>query len=120
MAIIRKRVLSSLNAHWAIVDLLDRNGNVVVPAGKLKTIEVRYADLIEEDGVPIHSTIVTSAERASDPEDPRVREALGLALADVRVERDQLRTRVSALESEREALTREVAQLRTTRTITGA
>lgn len=104
MPIQRKRVLSSLNAHWAIVDLLDRDGKVIVPAGKLKTLEVRYADLIEEDGVPIYSTIVTSAERASEPEDPRVRAALGQALADIRQEVAQLRSQKAQLESENASL----------------
>lgn len=104
MAIERKRRISSLNVHWATQDIFDRNDVKLKSAGDIKTIEVRYAEVLEEDGVALKIPANIQSEVLADLSDPKLAPVLGKALADIRIELAAAKAEAAKLKQENEAL----------------
>lgn len=68
MALERKKVLSALTIHFATVEILDGQGNVLFNPGEMKNAQVEYASFIEEDGVIVPGTQSRQTASVSDIE----------------------------------------------------
>lgn len=119
MALERKRALSALTAHWAVVDLKDEAGATIMPAGTLKPPKLEYATWIEEDGRMLEDSLTREIAVVEDVQKDSTLQQLipqSLALAQFRIlelegQQVVLEEEKAVLQAQCEALTAQIEAL---------
>lgn len=98
MAINRVKTLNSATIHFAVVDIKDDQGNVIIPKGAFKNVQLEHVEYLEEDGVMLEGTRkrIASSERDLDNA-PDIKNALAASVVRAIAQKQDVETQLAVV-----------------------